>query len=349
MAEQIRLGTLAELAEKLGGEVVGDASVALSRPIPAGTDDPTGITFAESTAYLEKAMASRIGAIIVPQETPDLGVPMLRHPRPREAFAQILAMSSRPLPLSSGVHALAVIHPEAKVDPSASVGPFVTIAQGAVIGAEVKLHPGCYIGENCRVGAGCRLHPNVVLVQDVVLGERCLLHSGVVLGADGFGFQWTGERQYKIPQVGRVVLGDDVEIGANSCIDRATCGDTIIGHGVKIDNLVQIGHNVTVGDHTVVASLVGVSGSSRIGRRVTVAGQVGISDHISVGDNVVLGGMSGVISDISEPGAYQGFPAMPIGQAMRVLASQPKLPDILSRLRALEREIEQLKRGQSDD
>jgi UDP-3-O-[3-hydroxymyristoyl] glucosamine N-acyltransferase len=187
--------------------------------------------------------------------------------------------------------------------------------------------------------------PHAVLYQDVVLGERCVVHSGAVLGADGFGFVWDGDKQHKVPQIGGVVVGDDVEFGANTCVDRATCGETLVGRGTKLDNLVQVAHNVSIGEHTVIAAQVGIGGSSSIGSRDTIGGDVAVSDHVSIADGVVVGGRSGVFQDIAEPGEYAGFPPLPVVSAMRVMALQTRLPELFRRLKQLEGEVEALRRN----
>jgi UDP-3-O-[3-hydroxymyristoyl] glucosamine N-acyltransferase len=189
------------------------------------------------------------------------------------------------------------------------------------------------------------LFPNVVLYQDITVGAGCILHSGVVLGADGFAFVWTGQKQQKIPQVGKVAIADNVEIGANTCVDRAMCGVTSIGQGTKLDNLIQIGHNTTVGENTVIAAAAGVSGSCKIGSRNTIAGQVAFSDHSSTCDDVILGGRTGVTGDIKKPGAYLGLPVRPYQEAVKALALATRLPDMLSRIRALEAKIRELEKG----
>ncbi len=204
------------------------------------------------------------------------------------------------------------------------------------------MYPFAYIGEGCELGEGTVVYPHAVLYRDVTTGRRCRIHAGAVLGADGFGYVWDGQRRVKIPQVGRVVLGDDVEIGANSAVDRATAGETRIGSGTKLDNLVQIGHNVRIGEHTVAAAQTGVSGSTTIGNRVTIAGQVAFSDHVEVCDDVVLGGRTAVIQNIREPGEYLGFPARPLGEAMRALSLATKLPELAARLRRLEERVRDL-------
>ena len=187
--------------------------------------------------------------------------------------------------------------------------------------------------------------PSAILVQDVTIGPGTIVHSGAVLGADGFGFVWDGKKQIKIPQVGSVLLGADVEIGANSTIDRATSGETVIADDVKIDDLVHVGHNSRIGAHTVLAGQVGVSGSVTIGERVVAGGQVAIADHVTICDDVVLAGRTGLMSDLSEPGEYFGVPPTPIKQALRLLALQRKLPEMLDRIKKLEAELEKLKSG----
>jgi UDP-3-O-[3-hydroxymyristoyl] glucosamine N-acyltransferase len=212
------------------------------------------------------------------------------------------------------------------------------VEQGAEIGTGSRIYSFAYVGENCRLGEGCTLYPHSVLYQDVTLGARSIIHSGAVLGADGFGYAWDGSRRVKIPQVGAVVLGDEVEIGANTTIDRATAGATVVGTGTKLDNLVQVGHNCRIGEHTVVAGLSGISGSTKIGSRNTLAGQVATADHVTVCDDVTLAGRTGVTNDIKEPGAYFGFPARPLGEAMRSLVLVSRLQDLFARVRKLERE-----------
>lgn len=345
MAEQKTQWTLGQLAKILGGVLEGPEDLIIEGPTPAESGDKKGIAFAESDKFLAKAEASRVGAVILYEEERKTSLPSIRVKNPRLAFGMVLAMADRPLPINAGINPLSSINPEAFVDPTASIGPFVTVERGAQVGAGAKIYAGCYIGENCSIGAGCILYPNVVLYQDVSVGIGCILHGGVVLGADGFGFMWNGQAQQKIPQVGRVQVADNVEIGANSCVDRAMCGVTIVDEDTKIDNLVHIGHNTEIGKHTVVASGVGISGTCKIGSRNTIAGQVGFSDHVSTCDDVILAGRTGVTSDIKKPGAYFGLPAKPFQEAIKAAALATKLPDLLSRIRALEAKIRELEQN----
>lgn len=345
MAQQNAQWTLGELARALGGTCDGPEDLAISGPTPAEDGDRQGIAFAESDKFLAKAEASGVGAVIIHEEERRTSLPAIRVKNPRAAFGIVLAMARRPLPIGDGISHYSFIDPDAFVDATASIGPFVTVERGAHIGAGAKIYAGCYVGENCTVGEGTILYPNVVLYQDVTVGVGCILHSGVVLGADGFAFVWNGNEQQKIPQVGRVQIADNVELGANTCIDRAMCGVTRVGQGTKIDNLVQVGHNTAIGSDTVIAAGTGISGSCKVGSRNTIAGQVAFSDHVSTCDDVILAGRTAVTSDIKQPGAYFGVPARPFQQAIKATALATQLPEMLSRIRALEARIRELEKG----
>lgn len=329
--------SLADLAKIFDGDLAGPPDLMINKAIPADGADPHGLTFAESEDFLRRAAAGGAAAVLSIRGAAPVEKPTIFVDRPREAFGRFLAMVKRPMPLNSGIHPTAVVSPDAVIAESAEIGPYAVIERGATVGERCRVFPFCYVGEDCKVGDETVLYPQVVLYQGVVLGRRCVIHSGAVLGADGFGFVWTGERQHKVPQVGGVIFGDDVEVGANSSVDRATSGDTLIGSDVKLDNLVQIGHNVTVGDHTVMASQTGIGGSSIIGRRVSIAGQVAVTDHAMVCDEVVLAGRTGVMGDVTQPGTYFGIPARPLGEAMRNLARFLQLQDLFKRVEELEK------------
>lgn len=343
MATEKTSWTLGELGSLLGAEVHGDPAFVIKRPAPADYDEPHGLAFAESEIYLDRAKRSKIGAVIVAPGVELPGKQLLISNNPRLAFAKFLSLAQRELPLPSGIDPTAQIDPTAIVDATAKIGAFTFVGQGSSIGAGSILHPFTYVGDNCEVGPDCVLYPHVVLVQEVVLGQRCTLFPHVVIGSDGFGFYWDGQRRQKIPQVGRVVIGDDVEVGAGTCIDRATSGDTVIERGTKLDNLIQIGHNVKVGEHSVLAALSALAGSSEFGKGVTAGGHVAIKDGTKVADGTFLAGRTGVMQDITEPGQYFGTPAIPLREAMRQIAALAKLPDALKRIKQLEAEIEELK------
>lgn len=338
MAQTTPPWTLGQLATLFNGELHGSADLILSGVTSAEYPDQNGIGFAESQEYLDKAEACGLGAVLV-REGMTSTLPYIVVQEPRQAFFALLSFSDRPLSKPEGIHATAVVAASAQVDPEAKVGAYAVIGEETVIEAGAVIHSHAFVGDRCRVGTGSSILPRAVLVQDVTVGRNCVIYSGAVLGGDGFGFVWDGKRRIKIPQVGGVTLGDDVEIGANTCVDRATAGQTRIANGVKIDNLCQIAHNCSIGEHTVIAGACGITGSVKIGARCMLGGGVGTNDHISICDDVTLGGRSGVDRDITEPGQYFGTPARPVGEALRAFMLIPKLPEIWSRLRKLEKKV----------
>jgi len=338
----IRIWKLAELAALLEAELEGPAEAVIERPVPAGSNDPFGITFAESETFAEKVRNSKVGAVILPPGLDVPGTPTLRSPQPRESFFRMLHLCNRPRENFSGIHPSAVVHETAQVDPLAVVGPFCVIEARARVGARTELVAFVFVGSDASIGTGCLIEPGSSVMADTIIGNECILHSGSNVGTDGFGFVWTGSEQLKIPQVGRVVIEDRCDIGSNTCIDRATCGDTVIRRGTKIDNLVQVGHNVQIGSDSVIASMVGISGSSTLGDRVTIAGQVGIVDHVEIGNDVSLGGRTGVVEDLPGPGMFFGTPAMPLRDGLKQLAAMRRLPELLDRVKKLEARVREL-------
>jgi UDP-3-O-[3-hydroxymyristoyl] glucosamine N-acyltransferase len=334
--------TLGQLAELLGGEAEGPLDKPLAGPASAGDADPYGVTFAENEKYLELAESQDIGAILVGHNLRPSIKAVIRVSAPRTAFAHLLAICRREQSLSPGVHPTAQIDPAAKVDPDARIGAYVVISPDVVIGAGAKIHPFCFIGDRCILAEGVVLYPHVVIYQDVSVGKGTIVHSGSILGSEGFGYAWDGAKRAKIPQVGKVEIGADVELGANVTVDRSTAGTTVIGNGTKVDNLVQVAHNVKIGEHCVIAAQTGISGSTTVGDRVVMGGNVGTNDHIRIASDVMLGGRSGVDRDIEQPGAYFGTPARPIGEAKRAMLIAAKLPELLSRIRDLERKVKEL-------
>lgn len=347
MERTTRGWTLGELADLLGGAVHGPRDLKISRPVPAGSSDVEGITFAESPEYVAKVLNTPVGAVILPNGSPECGVPAIHVDRPREAFGRLLALFSRPLPLELGIHSTAVVSPDADIDPSARVGAYAVVERFAKIGPESRVFPFAYIGESCALGTQVTVHPHAVLYRDVRLGDRTVVHAGAILGADGFGFVWDSpnrNRRVRVPQVGGVIVGSDVEVGALTAIDCATAGDTVVRDGVKIDNLVQIGHNCDIGEHTVIAGQVAVGGSSTIGKRIDIGGKAAISDHVTVGDDVIVAGMTGVANNLPGPGVYWGIPARPLALVKRIYAAMARLPEMNKRLKELERRLAELER-----
>jgi UDP-3-O-[3-hydroxymyristoyl] glucosamine N-acyltransferase len=327
--------TLRQLAELTGAEAYGNADLVIHRPVDVEAGDPAGVAFCEHRKHLDRSIG--VGVLIVPPELAAGDRPHLVAAQPRAAFQRILEAYHRPPELPPGRHPTAAVHESAGVDPTVRIGPFVVVESGARIAAGVQLAAFCYVGTGCVVGEDTVLHPRVTLYREVSVGRRCILHSGVVLGADGFGFRPVDGRYVKVPHVGTVSIADDVEIGAGSAVDRATVGVTRVGARTKIDNLVQIGHNVHLGEDCVVSGQAGIGGSARIGDRVRLGGQAGVADHVRITDDVSLGAGSLAHAHLREPGTYWGRPARPIAQAARTNALLPRLADLVERVRRLER------------
>ena len=334
--------TLREVAELVGGELAGPADLPVARLAGAHTDDPQGLAFAERKEYLAQAQMSGVGAVIVPEGTEDFPKPHIRHRRPREAFLALLRRFDAPHEITEGVHPTAIVEDGAALGVGATVGAYAFVAGSATLGAGVRVFPFAYVGEGCDLGEGTTVLPHAVLVRDVVTGARCTVGPGAVLGMDGFGYIWDGSEQMRVPQVGSVALGDDVEIGALTTVDRATAGATTVGDGTKLDNLVQIAHNCRIGRHNVVASFVGVSGSCVTGDRVSMGGQVGLADHSKIGSDVHLGARTGINGTLDTPGQYFGYPPLPVREALRVASYTARLPDLNDRVKTLEKTIARL-------
>jgi UDP-3-O-[3-hydroxymyristoyl] glucosamine N-acyltransferase len=335
----VRLG---ELAERIGCRLDGDAAIQVVGVRALEEAGPTDLTFVTDARYLSRLLASRAGAVILPESAPPADRPALRSANPYLTLARALAALHPTGPAHAGIHPSAVVAGDARVDPEASIGPLCVIGAGAEIGAGTVLDAQVFLGAEVRIGRECRIYPQVTLRERTQLGDRVTVHAGAVIGADGFGYAREGARYVKIPQVGQVIIEDEVEIGANATIDRATLGATRIGRGTKIDNLVQIAHNVQVGEDTVIVAQVGISGSTRIGRRVTLAGQVGIVDHVTIGDDVIVGAQAGVTKDIPEGTIVWGTPAAPQREVKRRLAAVARLPELAKAFRAVEERLRAL-------
>ena len=338
-----KLSTLADFAAYVGGELLGEGLSEIDRATTVASNDEHGIAFAESGKYVEEAKQRCLGGVIVPLDTVDFPYDHIRHPNPRLAFLKVLHYFERPINQTAGVHSTAHVEDGGYVHENASVGSMAFVASDAIIRDGAIVMPFAYVGPGCVVDEGSIVMPHAVLVQDVVLGKYCIVGPGAVVGHAGFGYAWDGEKQIRIPQVGGVMTGNHVEIGALTAIDRATAEFTRIGEGNKIDNLVQIAHNVELGPHGVYASGVGIAGSTKVGARARLGGQSGYSDHLVIADGVTLAGRAAGLSSIDKPGIYGGTPAIPIADYMRMVAVQKDLPKLLKRVRALERELKTLK------
>ena len=301
--------TLAELARRLDAELIGDGGVEISGVRPLNEAGPEDLSFLHNPRYAEEARASRAGAILVSDAAALPGHNLLVTPYPYLGLARTLALFYPETSPAPGVHPTAAVASSATLDEGVSVGPQAVLGEGCRIGRGSVIGAGVVIGREVWVGEACRLHPQVVIQDYCRIGKRCILHPGVVIGADGFGFATVEGIHHKVPQVGIVVIEDDVEIGANTCIDRAVLGETRIGRGTKIDNLVQVAHNVTVGEGSLLVAQVGISGSTSLGKHVIMAGQSGAAGHLKIGDEAIVGAKSAVIKDVGKGQFVTGYPA----------------------------------------
>ncbi len=337
--------TLGELAGRLGARLEGDPARRVRAVAPLETAGPDDVSFVLGPRYARLAAGTRAGALVAPEGMAGLPAAVLRVAAPQAALIALLRLFHPEPPLQPGTHRLAWVEDGARVDAGAAVGPFAVVERGARIGRGSRVGALCFVGEGAELGEEVVLYPRVVVSDGVRIGNRVIVHSGAVLGADGFGYAFDGQAHRKIPQVGGVRIEDDVEIGANTTVDRATLGDTVIGRGSKLDNLVQVGHNCQIGEDVILVSQVGVSGSSRVGRRAVLAGQVGIADHVEIGEGTILTAQSGVPSDVPGGEVWSGTPARPTVQAKRIWAAENRLPDLLRRVRDLEKRLTDLEKG----
>jgi len=344
--------SLAELATHVGGTVEGDGSVRIRGLSSLEEAGPGDLSFYGNPRYRKELGTTRASAVLIPPGEPmtRAGVAWIRVPSPHLAFARLLSLFhpvDRPVP---GVHPRAEVHHSARVDPTATVMALAVVDAGAEVGARSVLWPGTYVGEGSRIGEDCVLQPGAVVRERCVVGSRVLLQPGVVVGSDGFGFAFdpSGPAHVKVPQVGTVRIEDDVEVGAGSCIDRATTGETVVGRGTKIDNLVQIAHNVRVGPLSILCAQVGISGSTEIGQGVVLAGQVGVVGHVRIGDGARIAAQSGVPHDVSPGATVSGYPAVEHALWLRQSAALKQLPELLRELRELRARVAALEARKDD-
>jgi UDP-3-O-[3-hydroxymyristoyl] glucosamine N-acyltransferase len=331
-----------ELARAIGGQYEGGADPEITGAAPLDYAGPADITILASPRYADAAQSTAAGLVLVTEEL----APRLRADTPRilvrdvhATLAALLPVLYPATPTAPGIHPTAVLERDVKLGADVSIGAYAVVGAGSEIAEGAVLSAHVVLGRGCRIGAGTYLHPHVVLYDRVSVGARSILHTGVRVGVDGFGYTHRDGRHVKVPQVGGCNIGDDVEIGANTCIDRGSIGDTTIGNGCKIDNLVHIGHNVRIGDHAIIVAQVGISGSTRAGRYVTFGGQAGIGGHLTIGDGATIGAQSGVMGSVAAGETVSGYPARPHREAMRAYGGLFKLPAVIKRLRALERAV----------
>jgi UDP-3-O-[3-hydroxymyristoyl] glucosamine N-acyltransferase len=334
---------LKELADMLGAELSGPADVDIHGAAGVHDAGEGQITFISDIKHLKDLALSRASAALVPSDTPALHLPLLRLKNPRLAFARTLTLFYVKPYQAIGISEKAAIGANVVIGADPSIHPFVVLADDVKVGERVTVYPGVSIGKGSVVDDDTIIHANVSIGENVRIGKRVIIHAGTVLGSDGFGFVTDKGRHHKIPQVGGVIIEDDVEIGANCTIDRATLGSTVVKQGTKIDNLVHIAHNVTVGEHCILVTQVGISGSCTIGNWVVLGGQVGIADHVKIGDRVMVSAQSGIIKDIEPDQVVGGTYAMPQRDWLKVQAVLPKLPELKKLVTELEKQIKELK------
>lgn len=336
------MATLRQLAELIEGRIQGDADTEILRVMPIDQARVGDITFVSNPKYLPLLKSCQASAVIVAPgvEAPDSN--LLISPNPYLAFAKILTFLQASSPSGKGVMAGALVADSAEVHPSATVYPGACLGERVRVGANTIIHSGTVLYDDVVVGQDCLLHAQSVVREGCRLGDRVILQPSAVIGSDGFGFAPDGERYYKIPQVGIVVLEDDVEIGACSCVDRAALGETRIGRGTKLDNLVQIGHNVVVGEDCIIVAQGGIAGSSKIGKHCTFGGQAAIAGHLKVGDNVMIGGRGGATGDVASNQVLSGLPLMPHKQWLRATMTIPKLPEMRREMQQLKKRLDEL-------
>jgi len=333
--------TAKELAEAIGARLEGDGAMeiaSVAAPERAGARD---LIYVEAAKHAERVAASAAMCVVAGEGLSLPGKTVLRSAHPKVAFAKAAAALLERAPIAAGIHPTAIVAPLARVAEGVSIGPYAVIGEDAHVGAGTQIGAHTVIGAGCWIGENCRIHPRVTLYANVRVGHRVEIHAGAVIGADGFGYAFGGGKYWKFPQVGIVEIGDDVEIGANATIDRGSLDDTRIAEGVKLDNLVHVGHNVQIGAHTVVAAQTGISGSSVLGHHVVVGGQVGIADHCTLEDGAVAGAQAGIPTGKTIRGGQTvwGTPAREIGKFKEAYAWYARLPELAARIKELEAKL----------
>jgi UDP-3-O-[3-hydroxymyristoyl] glucosamine N-acyltransferase len=332
--------TVKKLAELVQGTVLGDGNVAIQAARPLAEAKAGDITFVVDDKHIGQLHHSLASAAVVPPNVSPNGIPLIQVPDPLEAFIVIVrhlrgGAASKP----HGIDSRAFVHPTATIGADASIFPFASIGEGAVVGARCRIHSGAVIGNHCKLGDDVTLYPNAVLYDNCSLGHRAIIHANAVIGADGFGYRLHNGKHVKVPQLGRVEIGDDVEIGACTTVDRGTFEATRIAEGTKIDNLVQVAHNCQIGKHNLFISQMGIAGSSSTGDYVVIAGQVGITDHVHIGTGAVIGAKAGVTKDVPPGQRTLGAPATPEREQKRILMSLEKLPEMRKELRRINQHL----------
>ena len=346
MSSKARTHSLGSIAERFGGELIGDKEISITQVAPLDLAQPCHLSFLSQLKYRSQLETTKAGAVILGRESRDLtSLPRIVCSDPYVYFAKVSAFLNPAKTPTPGIHPSAVISADAQIPASATVGAHACIGEKVVLGERTVIGPGCCLGDGVKIGEACFLHPQVVIYHQCVIGDRAIIHSGVIIGADGFGIAMDEGRWLKIPQIGRVIIGNDVEIGANTTVDRGAMGDTVIEDGVKLDNLIQIGHNVHIGAHTAIAGCVGIAGSTKIGRYCKIGGAAMISGHLQIADKVTISGATGVGKTISKGGIYtSAYPCEPHRDWLRNVVYLHHLHELAKKLNKLERQCVKPKR-----
>ncbi|WP_455378863.1 UDP-3-O-(3-hydroxymyristoyl)glucosamine N-acyltransferase [Petrachloros mirabilis] len=334
--------TVAQIHQLVGGTLHGDSQIVLKHLASLKEATPQTLSFITNDKIAGAAGSINAGALLVHRYLPEFSMPQIVVQNPLLAFAQVAQQYFMQPAAPRGVSSEITRGSDILIGPDPSIWPFVTLEDRVRIGARVTLYPGVFVGADSSIGDDTVLHPNVIVREGCSIGARVIIHSGTVIGADGFGYVQHLGRHHKIPQLGGVTIEDDVELGANVTVDRATLGQTIIKHGTKIDNLVQIAHNVTVGEHSIVVAQVGIAGSTTIGHHVMIGGQAGLADHIHIGDQVMIAARAGVNRSLEPNQIVSGAPVMPHETWMKAQAVVPRLPELRQLVRSLEKRVAQL-------
>jgi UDP-3-O-[3-hydroxymyristoyl] glucosamine N-acyltransferase len=332
--------TTEEISKLIGGQVVGDTAAVLKNFATIENAQAGDLTFAENEEFFARAEQSAATAIIADKRFSSAKKTLIQVPNARVAFAKALALFFPEPKFVAGIHPTAVVASTAKIDPTAHVGPHCVIGERVSVGARTVLQAGNFVGDDSKLAEDVNLFPNVTVYARSVIGNRVRIHANSVIGSDGYGYVQDGPIHRKVPQIGNVVIGDDVEIGAGVMIDRGALGSTVIGNGTKIDNLVQVAHNVHIGEGSLLCAQVGIAGSAKLGNSVILAGQVGIGGHLNIGNQVIIGAKSGVMHDIPDGQKWMGIPAQPDRELKRQVIALQRLPDLLKRVAELEKKLE---------
>ena len=343
----MRAKKLSDLASVLGAEVVGDQNLEVDGVRPLDTAKAEHLSFLHHPKYVGEALSSEAGAILVADPDSLPGRNLLVCAEPYLALAQVLELFYPRVRPKPGAHRSAIVADGVAIGEGTSIGPLASVAEDTIIGDRTVVGAGCVLGRGVEVGSDCVLHPQVVIGEQCRIGDRCIVHSGTVIGSDGFGFATVGGTHHKVPQVGIVVLEDDVELGANVCVDRAAIGETRIGRGTKVDNLVQIAHNVDIGEHCLLVAQAGISGSTHIGHHTVFAGQSGCSGHLKIGSGVVLAARAAAFKDVPDGATMAGAPARPHREWLKANANLQRLDGLREKVKRLEERLAELERAKT--